>query len=117
MSSMRNLVLQASTALGASFNGTGISVDKNCGFAIAAVVDTSSSLSGSLKLQGSIDPVKYVADVASTSWGDVTGITQSITADGCYLYLIDRHQLRWVRLVWTRTGGTGNVTQTFNENE
>jgi len=114
---MRNLTLQASNALGASFNGTAINVDKNSGFCLAAVVDTASTLNGTLKLQASLAAVKEIADIPSTSWGDVSGITLTITADGCYLYTIDRHHFRWVRLVWTRTGGTGNVTQTFNENE
>lgn len=113
----RNLTLQASTALGASFNGTAIPVDRNKCFAIAAVVDSASSLDGVLKIQGSLLAGADAPGSSDTSWGDLTGLTFTITANGCYIFQISDHALKWVRLVWTRTGGTGNVTQTFNENE
>jgi hypothetical protein len=110
--SLRNLVLDPSTALGSTFNGNAISIDKSTGFAIAAVVDTASSLNGVLKMQGALT----TGTPASTDWGDIDGATFTITADGCYLFNMDRQHLTWVRLVWTRTGGTGNVTTRFNEN-
>lgn len=111
----RNQTIDSAVALGSSGNGTAVKVDRNrSGFSIAAIVSSSSSLNTALKLQASLDPAN---PPASTSWGDITGMSQTITADGCYIYDVAQRNWQWIRLVNTNTGGTGNVTTTFNENE
>lgn len=115
---LRNFVIDSGTSLGASANGSAVSVDKNYGgFAIACVISSASSLNGTLKLQASLDAVTDSSLIASTSWADVPDSTVTVTTDGVTLYDVSDKNWKWVRVVYTRTGGSGSLTTTFNENQ
>lgn len=108
---LRNFNVDSATSLAASVDGTAIPVDKNYeGFTIAAVISSASSLNGTLKLQAAID-----AAATPTNWFDITAAT-TVTADGVTGWDINSVNYRWVRVVYTRTGGSGTMTTTFNEN-
>lgn len=109
---LRNFVVDSAVSLGASADGTAIPVDKNIeGFCIAAVISSSSSPVGTLKLQACID-----TGSTPTNWADISDSSTSAIADGTILWNIDAHSYKWVRTVYTRTSGSATMTTTFNEN-
>lgn len=111
---LRNYDFDAATSLGASVDGTSICIDKNVyGFSMQAVVTSASSLSGTLKLQASID-----VGSTPTNWADVSGTSAAVTANGVTTWSVrDRHNFKFIRIVWTRVGGSGSMVSTFNENQ
>ncbi len=66
-----------------------------------SVVFTGSNVVGSLKLEASIDNVNFF---------DVTGSTQAITASTGQFWEVTVCGYRFVRVDWTYTSGTGNMT-------
>jgi hypothetical protein len=72
------------------------------GFSMTVLI-SGSDIVGSLKLQASNDGTTYV---------DISGSTQAITASADHIYSISDAQYRYVRCVWTATSGTGNITIT-----
>lgn len=112
---LRNFDIDSATSLGASANGTAVSVDKTKYFAIACVISSASSLNGTLKMQASLYS-GIAADIPSGSWIDATPAT-TVTVDGGTLFEAAMAQYKWVRIVYTRTGGSGALTTTFNENQ
>ncbi len=108
----RNQNIDAAVSLAASSNGTVIKVEKQFeGFALQAVISGSGSLNGTLKIQAAID-----TGDTPTNWADIGGTTAAVIADGVTMWSIGRHHFKWVRIVFTRTAGTGNLTTTLNEN-
>lgn len=73
----------------------------------AQAVLTGSSPNGTLKFQGSNDAV--FAPNTPTNWNDI-GTTATITDVG--VYLIPKFDVcySYVRLVWTKSSGTGTIT-------
>lgn len=88
-----------------------ILVDQVYAYAIQAVV-TGTSPNGTLKAQFSCDDVPSESDV--TNWSDVSGATVSISATGTYGFLVEFAPYKWIRLVYTRTSGTGAINVTLN---
>lgn len=112
---LRSFDIDVATSLAASVNGAGVPVDKNKeGFAVACEISAASSLNGSLKLQASLK--RSLPTDADTSWADVSGSDTAVTVNGCTVFDVDRKNWRWVRVVYTRTGGSATMTTTFNEN-
>jgi hypothetical protein len=72
-------------------------------------VFTGSSPTGDFKLQGSNDVTMTAASV--TNWSDL-GTAQSVTASGDILFEVEK-KCKWVRLVYTRTSGTGTCNATY----
>lgn len=110
---LRNYNVDSAVALTANRTGTAVSVDKNKnGFCVGVVISGSSSPSGTLKLQACID-----TGGTPTNWCDV-GASISVTADGNHLFQVAQgHNYKWVRTNYAFTGGSANMTTTFNENE
>lgn len=94
--------------LAASFNGAAISLANAHLCGVPSVISSASSLNGALKLQLSID------ESSPTNWADVSGSSTAVTADGVTQWSLTNVTARWVRLVYTRTGGTGDVSTNFN---
>jgi hypothetical protein len=86
--------------------------------ALAAIqiVFSGSSPTGTFKLQASCDPgnpqsqseAQQYAGV--TNWTDVANSSNAVTDSGNLLWNISDPGYQWVRVVWTRTSGTGNIT-------
>lgn len=59
---------------------------------------------GTLKLQASLD---------NTVWMDVEGSTQSVSASTPHIWDITETGVRYLRVNWDYTSGTGNITITI----
>lgn len=95
-------------SLAASFDSVAFESDAYFGLAIQYVVTNAATLNGAIKLQMSNDKANWV-DIPTDTVNAVNPVT--ITADGTgfwrYLTIIP---MKWIRLVYTRTGGSGNIT-------
>lgn len=113
---MRQGSIQLSSAvdMGSSFNSTGINLISQYAYSIQGVW-TGGTAVGTFKLQGSNDPGDNgVGNTANqpTNWTDISSSSQAISGSpGSILYDVTECSYRWVRLVYTRTSGTG---ATFN---
>jgi hypothetical protein len=74
----------------------------------AQAVVTGSSPVGTLKVQCSNDSPGIVG--GPVNWSDISGATVSVTGTGSFLIPKIDICYQWIRLVWTKTSGTGAVT-------
>lgn len=65
------------------------------------VIFTGSDVAGSLKLQCSLNNVKFE---------DIPDSVQAVTASEGALYTVSVSSYKYARLVWTYSSGTGNIT-------
>lgn len=80
-------------------------------------VVTTGSPSGTFKLQASNDDpdhtgVKY--PTSSMNWTDIDGSSFTVTASGSLVWNAQASGYLWVRVVWTKTSGTGTISGRFN---
>jgi hypothetical protein len=104
--------------LSASFNTDPFSVGLRTSGAVQLVISGSAALNGTVKLQASNDPgnnpMTGMQNVTGVSnWVDVT-LPQAITVDGASMIDIASMGYRWLRLVYTRTAGSGTIAITLN---
>lgn len=92
--------LETEKSLGASFDGNSFNVAGFHDLAVSNVVSSASSLNGTLKLQGSVD---------GTNWADVPSVTATLNADGTTIFSVANNSYQFIRLVWTRVGGSGTL--------
>lgn len=99
-------VMVNAQSMGASFNGTAKQLVVT-GFSIQSVY--SGTPSGTLKLQGSND---------GTNYDDVPSASSALTGSaGSSLWNLSNIYFKYIRVVWTRTGGTGSVTSSYFDNK
>lgn len=85
------------------------------GYTIQAVITGDDAL-GVAKLQGSIDvgeniPLSPVFGQGVTNWEDITKSSYPVTGSGQIVWNVGRSYYKWVRIVFTATGGsTGSIT-------
>lgn len=82
-----------------------LDISQVAALAVQVEIGTASSLSGTLKLQAT--------NVDGTGWTDIPSATvtyTTVSAAQNWLYNIDTPAYMFVRLVWTRTAGTGTCT-------
>lgn len=72
------------------------------------IIFSSNTLNGSLKLQGSNDPVAYTSP-ATADWVDIRGSTQAITSGASHMWNVSAALYETIRFVWTYTSGTGTL--------
>lgn len=73
---------------------------------------TSSNAVGVISVQGSNDPLAATAPT-SADWDDITfspGLTQPASNNGGYMISMALIPFTYIRLKYTRTSGTGNMT-------
>lgn len=92
----------------ASIQSDPISIDNLSGFSLCLIL--SGSPVGSFKLQASNDPVEEPASVSSSSWVDIVGSSYSVSASGPILWNHSAAYFKWLRCIWTKTSGTGAIT-------
>jgi hypothetical protein len=63
---------------------------------------------GNFTLQCSND--EYSSNLAPQNWTTLDGSAQSITEAGNHTWNIQDAGYRWIRVVYTRTSGSGNLT-------
>jgi hypothetical protein len=103
---MKTVTMISTVSAASSVNSAPIEVADVPAYAIQ-VVFTGSNVVGTLKLQGSID---------GTSYEDI--ISQAVTASTNAIFdRTSRTGMKYARLSWTYTSGTGNITVTGNISE
>lgn len=110
-----NISMQSSaTSMGASFNMSGVYIGHvvNCSIQL---VFTGTPV-GEFKLQGSNDAGSpnasqqpHLYDGVS-NWSDITSSVQAVSAAGDVLYNLSNLGYNFIRVVYTRTSGTGSLT-------
>jgi hypothetical protein len=66
---------------------------------------------GTIKLQVSNDLVNLPADVVN--WQDYTGASSAISASGLHLFEVTSINVKWIRLAYIATSGTGTIESNF----
>lgn len=108
---LRNHLIDIAQGIGTTYTGSAIAVDKAVdGFAVQAVISSGSSPVGTLKMQASLDPT------APTNWGDIPDTVTAVSADGTTIWSFEKSHFTWVRVVYTRTSGSGTLNTRINEN-
>ena len=93
------------TDFSASRTSDSKNISQVAAYAVQVEIGTASGLSGTLKLQGT--------NVDGSGWTDITNATVSYTtvsASQNWLYNVDTPAYMFVRLVWTRSAGTGTCS-------
>lgn len=76
----------------------------------------SGSPTGNFKLQASLDAGNPLAaqeenvDYEITHWTDIADSAFTVSAAGDVMWDVQNTGIRWVRVVYTNTGGTGSIT-------
>lgn len=81
-------------------NSVPLSVGDNVNFWIG-ILFSGVDVVGSIKLQGSDN---------QTDWWDISGSTQAITASTRHAWNVSDVHYPYVRVAWTYTSGTGNIS-------
>lgn len=93
--------LSSAVSLAASVNSNAGNVSQVLGYSIQAIISGGTSPTGTLKLQYSND---------GTNWDDISGATWSVTDNGNRMFNQSGVYYNYVRAVYTRTSGTGNLS-------
>lgn len=100
-------------SLAASANSSALDCTNQVSISMQAVV-TGSSPNGTLKLQASNDPNQGTLITGSpsvpTHWTDIPNSSVSVAGVGTYLMPKIDISYQWVRAVYTRSSGSGNIT-------
>lgn len=92
-------------SLGTNYTSQSFNVSYHDRFAIQVKIHDSDTLSGNLKMQVSIDDVDFV---------DVSDATFSVNGDDKFIISVTQFAYRFIRLVWTRTAGSGSLDADIN---
>lgn len=101
----------ASASLSADWASPPVWLGHIANYAIQLVF--SSNPNGTFKLQASCDPVQQPTPTESTqtakvvNWTDISNSSQVITASGNHMWAVENAGYNWVRVVFTRTSGSG----------
>lgn len=98
----------------ASFNSDPFPVSHMTWAAICATISGSASLNSTLKIQACVDPAQNPGTGATnisglTNWVDVASTSATVTSDGSTMWNIADIGWSWLRVVYTRTTGTGAI--------
>lgn len=101
--------------MGASINSIGVDLQQLNLNSIQAVF--TGSPVGTLSIQVSNDNVAVAAGANPAAnvvnWSDYTGSSSAVSGAGNLTYNLTFAGYRWVRLVYTRSSGTGTLNATF----
>lgn len=96
-----------------SFNSNAYSLNQVYGFSIQALI--TGTLVGSAKLQVSCDPnTQSDPSYQPTNWTDYFASPMAVNAAGTLTWNVSYSWYNWVRLVYTATSGTGNISANIN---
>lgn len=98
--------------LSASFNSDPFLVNRIKQGSIQLAISAAAALNGTVRLQMSNDPgtLPGVGPVTGvTNWVDINGTTKAVAANGPDAWGMTDIGYRWVRIVYTRTAGTGTI--------
>ena len=101
--------LFSNDSLAASINSSGMQLDNVTRISFQSII--TGSPVGSLNLQCSNDLVNDVASVVN--WQDYVSSSQAVNGVGLNMLELTAVNVKWVRLKYTRTSGSGNITTNF----
>jgi hypothetical protein len=109
----------ASVSMGATATSDAIRIENIGAYALQMVWSGGGAPNGTFKLQGSNDlgpqPPTSTSTVQSVAnWTDLANSSQTISADGDHMWNVSQAGYRWVRVVYTRSSGTGTMAGRFN---
>ena len=109
-----NVILLNGVSLGASTESAPMNLYKVQGYAIQ--VTWTGSPDGTFKLQGSCQKGTNQVGAGVTRWDDISGASQATGgAAGSVLFnSTSTPGYNWVKLVYTRTSGTGTATAEYS---
>lgn len=111
------IVLLAAGDMSGSISSNPFRVE-NMDLAALQAVWTGAAPTGTFKLQASCDAGTDAQTGPSgfgvTNWTDVASSSNAITASGDFMWNLTDMGYRWVRVVYTRTSGTGTLLITAN---
>jgi ABC-type phosphate transport system substrate-binding protein len=101
-----NEKITSAQSMGASFTSESVLIDQIYGFSMQAVF--TGSPVGTFKLQASNDNInaKFPQDV--TNWTDIADSSEAISDAGGITWNFNGAFYRWVRVVYTRSSGSGS---------
>lgn len=113
---MKNVNFSTTTSSAATFNGAQIDASQMYQASITSIF-TDVASTGTVKLQMSNAPCTTGTQtqsftVPSNSWQDIPNATSTVTAGVAPPIILPVVAARWIRVVFTRTGGAGTVTVT-----
>lgn len=108
--------LASAVSMGASVNSSGKELSDSVFYTIQAFW-TGGSADGTLKLQTSNDNVAIGTGTNQSAqvvnWNDWTGSSATVSGAGGFTWRLTATGDKWVRVVYTRNGGSGNLTVNF----
>lgn len=111
---MRQLNLPVISAADASANQNSSVIDAyNLFRASALATFSSATLNGTVVLQGSNDistANNLAVDQTPTNWVTIPNTSQTVTSGAAVLIPSTEICYRWIRVVWTKSSGTGTIT-------
>lgn len=105
----------ANAAPGSPFNSAPIAADTMVYFSVQAVF-TDAAATGTLKIQMSNDvndATNPAKPFTPTNWTDITGASVAVAGVAPVAILLTLVSYRWLRVVFTRTGGAGTFSASF----
>ena len=103
----KSFVIYNAASMGASVASSGVDVSKADTISVQAVWAGGGAPNGSFEVQISNDDVANVASV--TNWSTYPSSAIAITTDGDLSYHIANVGFRYMRIFYTRTGGTATI--------
>lgn len=100
MRASRVLNLATQAVMTSNITTAGQTLEQAFGFSLQANITSSALVSGTLKLQASLD---------NANWADIAGTTQTISATGVYFYNVTDVMYPWVRAVWADSGSDASA--------
>lgn len=111
-----NEILLANQDASTSFNSPAGLLASVFGYSIQAII--TGTAAGTMKLQGSSDPVPDSRFPAAwptpVNWTDVKDSSEAVTGTGTIMYNVADVEYNWVRVVYTSSSGTGTISITLN---
>lgn len=100
--------------MSASFNSDPFAVIRMDQCALTATVSSASTLTGTLTVECCNDEGNNATGDASgvsglTNWVTIANTSQAITGNGSTTWNLSNMGYRWVRVAWTRSGGSGTL--------
>lgn len=103
MYSQKNISLISDGDGSGNLTSSSINVDLISVAGIQLIVSSASTLNATAKIQASCDAS------SPTNWTDISGTSTNLTADGGSLWNLSDLGYTWIRLVYTRTGGSATI--------
>ncbi len=109
-------LISAPVDISANWESAPIAIDQMWHYCFVGTVASGTAPTGTFKLQMSADPVNSTAlgtndnSVKAQNWVDVPNKSVAITDNGNIVIEVQNAGYSWVKVVYTKTSGTGNLT-------